>query len=132
MILPFRTGDPPEVGRYVVTDGESVDTDSWLEYSGTKVRLPSDIGKPGEDVYRRWSRFENVTAWAPTTAVVAIDVLQLLKDLRENHPSDNYHVAGRLTGIMTRGGFDFRLFSTLLPPNLSSFCLVSFCPRSHL
>ena len=53
MIIRFNTGDPPEVGRYIVTDGEEVDMDSWLEYTGTRVRLPSDVGKPGEDVYRR-------------------------------------------------------------------------------
>jgi len=61
----FREGTPPDVGNYLVTDGEEIGIDSWWEYIGFRCRLPSDVGKPGDDVHRRWSKYENVIGWAP-------------------------------------------------------------------
>ena len=98
MFIHFNTGDPPTTGKYIVTDGEEVAVDYWLEFNGRLVRLPSDEGTPGENVYRQWSRHENVTGWATTTSVLDSDVLQLLKDLRQNHPSDGTSVKQMASG----------------------------------
>lgn len=74
-IINWQTGDPPECGNYLVTDGEEVDKDTWWEYSKDKkgnIRafLPSDIGHPERfpehRIFRRWSRYENVKWWALT------------------------------------------------------------------
>ena len=61
----FREGTPPDVGRYLVTDGEEIGIDMWWEYNGNLARLQSAVGTPGDNVHRRWYKFENVIGWAP-------------------------------------------------------------------
>jgi hypothetical protein len=63
-LVTFNRGDPPQCGRYLVTDGDEYGVDLWWEYVGGRVRLGSQIGKPGEGITRRWAQYENVIAWA--------------------------------------------------------------------
>ena len=64
-LVTFNRGEPPECGRYLVTDGDEFGIDIWWEEVDGRVRLGSQIGKPsGGKVTRRWRRFENIVAWA--------------------------------------------------------------------
>lgn len=74
-VINWQTGDPPECGSYLVTDGEEINIDTWWEYSdhgNNDIRglLPSYIGHPellpNFKIFRRWSRYKNVKWWAPT------------------------------------------------------------------
>jgi hypothetical protein len=74
-IINWQTGDPPECGSYLVTDGEELKIDTWWEYSDhgngdIRWLFSSDIGHPERfpnlRIFRRWGRFENVKWWAAT------------------------------------------------------------------
>jgi hypothetical protein len=68
--VTFIEGTPPTCGSYLVTDGEEVNVDSWWEFVERNgiffARLSSDLGKPHDlPVITRWSKYENVIAYAP-------------------------------------------------------------------
>jgi hypothetical protein len=71
--VTFTRGEPPECGRYLVTDGHEIGTDLWWEEVDGCVRLASQIGKPTTGtVVRRWMRYENVIAWADHIVPVGV------------------------------------------------------------
>jgi hypothetical protein len=104
------SGNPPDVGTYLVTDGEEVGIDTWWEMVGDCWRLASQIGLPdARPVTRRWMKYENVVAWAPRMLKPRPEDVAIVKWMRilNESPSDNMMWHGPTVRAMLR---DFGAF----------------------